>query len=678
MAASAKMVFSEGGKTPEDVVRRALAAPVSLELDDVCVVRPGRAAVGEVWSPQLLPYREWTGAAASGAAEVAGSADGDLLSAGSLGMGVDDARRANLLALAATQHDVGGAAAVAVPQHDADLCAVSVQQEDEGYALVGFDLRKLAEAAGVATGLVVVLPSFVDGKPVVRIAPGAFARRLVRGIGVDVLVVPDTVRRIGAGAFSALPGRHIHLGAAVSMGGEQACDLLGVTPPLERRTYSVGAGNASYRADGGSLLSADGEHLLFFAPPYAADCALPEGVKFVGEYAFCQGCATPHVVRASQGLTQVKARQWDDALWICPDEAPAAARLRKRGVRVCGLAAAHRDACWFDLEGPDAVLVAGPPAPTSASKRFARAAAEARATSASDGTAVVDADEAAARAEANDCGGLVSGGRLGPVGQGPSAAALARPAANRLLELPAEVAGKPLASVAARALPYAPQTVVIPASVRAIGDGNQCRGTRRLVLPEGLERVGAHCFCSRTLETVALPRTLRSVGAGSFEFAVCRLAHTGVCVHVPADQLLSCFREDAPEGCDPFDLAKYDEVLRAGKNVPDRLGALLHRLAAPVDISDSDRAAFADEVRSFGREALVRVAREGDVSMVRALADAGLFDGARFDVQIELLRQANRMDCVAYLMEWHRKQAGASCSGEGGSAGRGIRDRFAL
>ena len=421
MAASAKMVFSEGGKTPEDVVRRALAAPVSLELDDVCVVRPGRAAVGEVWSPQLLPYREWTGAAASGAAEVAGSADGDLLSAGSLGMGVDDARRANLLALAATQHDVGGAAAVAVPQHDADLCAVSVQQEDEGYALVGFDLRKLAEAAGVATGLVVVLPSFVDGKPVVRIAPGAFARRLVRGIGVDVLVVPDTVRRIGAGAFSALPGRHIHLGAAVSMGGEQACDLLGVTPPLERRTYSVSAGNASYRADGGSLLSADGEHLLFFAPPYAADCALPEGVKFVGEYAFCQGCATPHVVRASQGLTQVKARQWDDALWICPDEAPAAARLRKRGVRVCGLAAAHRDACWFDLEGPDAVLVAGPPAPTSASKRFARAAAEARATSASDGTAVVDADEAAARAEANDCGGLVSGGRLGPVGQGPSA-----------------------------------------------------------------------------------------------------------------------------------------------------------------------------------------------------------------------------------------------------------------
>ena len=54
--------------------------------------------------------------------------------------------------------------------------------------------------------------------------------------------------------------------------------------------------------------------------------------------------------------------------------------------------------------------------------------------------------------------------------------------------------------------------------------------------------------------------------------------------------------------------------------------------------------------------------------MVRALADAGLLDGARFDVQIELLRQANRMDCVAYLMEWHRKQAGASCSGEGGSA----------
>ena len=677
MSASAKMVFSTRGESPEAVVQRALAAPVALSLDEVREAHPGRATAGEVWSPQLLPYREWTDAGSQGAEQVDGSADGDLLSAGSLGMGVDDGRRADLLALAADQRDVGGAAAVVVPQGSADSCAVSVQHEEGGYALVGFDLRKLAENAGVSTGLAVVLPSFVNGEPVVRIALGAFARRLVRGIGVDVLVVPDTVRRIGAGAFSALPGRHIHLGAAVNTGGEQACDLLGVTPPLERRTYSVSAGNVSYRAQDGSLLSADGSHLLFFAPPYDADCSLPDGVQSVGEYAFCQGCDAPHVVRAPRGLSQVKARQWDDALWICPDETPAVPRLRKRGVRVCGLEARRQDACWFDFEGAEALLVAGPPAPTSASKRFARAAAAVRAKTASDGTAAINADDAAARAEANDCGGLVSGGRLGPVGQGPSAAVLARPAAEKLLELPAEVAGKPLAAVAPRALLYAPQTVTIPASVRVVGDGNACRGTQRLVLPEGLERVGAHCFCSRTLETVVFPRTLRSVGEGSFEFAVCRLAYANVCVHVPADQLLNCFLQDVPVGVDPFDLGKYDEVLRAGKNVPDRLGALLHRLAAPVDLAESARAAFADEVRTFGREALVRVAREGDVSMVRALAEVGLMDGARFDAQIELLRQANRMDCVAFLMEWHREQVGGP-SGESVGAAQGIRSRFAL
>ena len=199
------------------------------------------------------------------------------------------------------------------------------------------------------------------------------------------------------------------------------------------------------------------------------------------------------------------------------------------------------------------------------------------------------------------------------------------------------------------------------------------------MLPEGLERVGAHSFCSRTLEgPVALPKSLRSVGEGSFEFSVCRLAWSGVAVHVPADQLLSCFTLDAEPGCDPFDLPRYDEVLRSGKNVPDRLGALLHRLERPVGLDAQMQAAFADEVRAAGREALVRIAREGSLEMVRQLADLGLMEDKRFDAQIELLRQANRMDCVAYLMEWHRKQAGAACSGEGGSAGRGIRDRFAL
>lgn len=670
----ADMVFATQGESAQAIVRQALARPVRLALSDVREVRPGQAAAGEVWSPQLLPYKAWT--ESDGAVKVSDGADGDLLSAGALGMGVDDGRRADLLSMAAQQDDVGGAAAVVVP--DDERCTVSVQREAEGYALVGFDLRKLAQEAGTTSSLAVVLPSYVNNIPVVRIASGACARRLVRGVGVDVLIVPNTVQRIAPGAFSALPGRHIHLGSSVSSGGDQACDLLGVTPPLERRTYSVGEGNKSYRAHEGSLLSADGTQLLFFAPPYARDCAIPSGVSIVGEHALCQGCAAPRVVRATEKLAQVKSKLWDDALWILPDGAPAAERLRKRGVRVCGPGVKEEGACWFDCGGKEAVLVAGPPAPTSASKRFASAAAQTRAAHASDAAGRLDADVAAARSRANDCDGLASGGRLGPIGQGPSAAALAAPVVLEVLELPQAVGGKQLAFVAPRALLYAPKTLVIPSSVRCVAEGNACRGTRRLLLAEGLERVGAHCFCSRTLEgPVQLPRSLRSVGEGSFEFALCRLAHSGVVVHVPADQLLNCFMEEAAEGKDPFDLAAYDAVLRAGKNVPDRLGALLHRLAAPIELACADQDAFAQEVRAAGRAAMVRVAREGDAAMVRALADAGLMDGKRFDAQIELLRQANRMDCVAFLMEWHRGQNGG-CKQAAPSAASSIRSRFAL
>ena len=163
MAAAEEMVFATQGAKAQEVVARVLAAPVSLAADQVREVSPGRSQAGEVWSPQLLPYQSWEGGSAR-AGQVDGDADGDLLAAGSLGMGVDDDARARLLAMAARQEGVGGSAAVDVPDEQ-DAPAVSVQREEAGYALVGFDLRALAQAAGVQSGLAVVLPSFVDGVP---------------------------------------------------------------------------------------------------------------------------------------------------------------------------------------------------------------------------------------------------------------------------------------------------------------------------------------------------------------------------------------------------------------------------------------------------------------------------------------------------------------------------------
>ena len=101
-----------------------------------------------------------------------------------------------------------------------------------------------------------------------------------------------------------------------------------------------------------------------------------------------------------------------------------------------------------------------------------------------------------------------------------AASAMAAPvsAADRLA-LPREVGGAPLAYVAERALITAPATLVIPDTVREVRDGNACKGTRKLILPEGLRVIGAHCFCSRTLVgPVLIPASVISIGEGSFEY----------------------------------------------------------------------------------------------------------------------------------------------------------------
>ena len=77
-----------------DAFKERLAAPVASDAAfgtaKVTVTEYGdaaRAVDGEVWSPQLPPYREW---AARNGAE---GTDGDLLVVGSLGMGLSDEER---------------------------------------------------------------------------------------------------------------------------------------------------------------------------------------------------------------------------------------------------------------------------------------------------------------------------------------------------------------------------------------------------------------------------------------------------------------------------------------------------------------------------------------------------------------------------------------------------------
>lgn len=692
MATLSDLVFYDPDTPLDQLIEHYCANPIEVTLDDpqVRLEKPGQAVEGEVWSPQLPPYEEWRGSGLISDEEVANQ---DPRKVGLLGWGrlnyITDELRDKLTASAVYDgYDASHSAAVA--KHislDAvadNTGACMIREDFESYVLSGFDLRRYAACAGHDRDLVVVVPAMVNGLPVKRITAEAFIRRLVRNIGVRLLIIPDTVERIAADGLQSLAVEHIHLGRKVLDGGEQACDLAGVRPRLEKRTYSVSEGNKRYSAHDGNLYSVDGTRLLFLQPPYDAHLTLPAGVQRVGARAFAEGCDPARAVYADAALERVDSKVFEDALWICPPETPARERFAKRDVRFAGLGAVEHEGCWYDFNDEGAVLVAGPPKPSTSSSRFAASAAELQKAIASGEIDAVETDEQhRARRELNAAKGQLAGGSLSGSSAGPAAAARQDVTVDGALMLPESVEGRPLVRIANRAITHVPGTLVVSDSVRHIERQNACLGAKRVILGDGVRTIGAHSFRSRMLEgPVSIPSGVRSVGQGSFEYAVCRLEHTGSIVHIPADQMISPFIDASPDSPDvrpgtvseqgvPFDYERYDKVLMSIANLPDRLGAVVQRVAHPTELEPAVRKSLVAYLNDHLAEAQRYISRQADCAMLDALMDAGFINDTTFDKQIELLRSLNRTDCVLYMMERHRKEHAASQP-------KSTRERFAL
>lgn len=573
-------------------------------------------------------------------------------------------------------------------QYFATTVPLQVRRDGEGYALSAVHLSALAEHGLPSDQLVVVVPAFVDDVPVVRIASEAFARRFTSGAQVRLLVVPDTVEVVGAGAFGSVCAEVVSLGGGVRVYDPAPLDMALPNPRLGARRYTVSPANERFCVEGGCLLErlgapagtgaagaeiagesaacAAGEaegsvcsaptfRLLCAEAPYGERFAMPPGVRVAGPALFAKGTAAPRVIDVPPTLERVDGAVDPETLWRGDDPAALARTVARAGGRVTDFQAVEENQCWYGFagEGPGrvALLVAGPPAPDSPSRQFS-SAAHARLR----GDAAVSAREAAASA---------------------ASALVAPAAASDRLAPPRAVQGAPLTAIAERALITAPATLALPDTVRTVRDGNACKGTRKLMLPEGLVSIGAHCFCSRTLVgPVLIPASVTAIGEGSFEYAVVRLAAADAVVHITSDQLMSCFLDDAADGI-PFDFARYDDQLLDGRGLPDHLGALLHRLAAPFRLAPAMADRIVEALRDRAPEAVQYVAREGDITMVRALAEAGfLDDAALFDRQIERLRASNRTDCVLFLMNWQhdRREATAPAA----APPQRSRDRFAL
>ncbi|MBO4364815.1 MAG: hypothetical protein J5804_00805 [Eggerthellaceae bacterium] len=661
---------------------------------DVSMIQAAHAIDGENWAPQLTPYEEWK---PQGDGSQREGHVGDLFSVGFMNLGVSEELRLRLVAngleearkLAEREKQAEEQAeAEAVDPDAVDLSQVfGVKEGRDGFVLSKVDLRQYAKRCRRDRDLVVVLPSHVEGVPITRIDSDAFSRFNVRGIGVRLLVVPDTVHSVDARAFSYLAAEAIYLGRECRNLGSQPLERWALKPAIERRTYVVSPANEWWTSVDGSIFSKDGSHLVFFAPPYGKRVSISAGVRRVGADAFAKWGSIPEVVECGHELERVASKQWDGSLWLCPQDAPAFEALVQRNVRLAGSDVATVDDCWYDFDERGALLVAGPPAPPSVSQTFAHAvAASAKAARGARPAGAGNAEAGASSSGSGGGAGSASDAVKSSARSGLSAADLAKqvahaaPAAD-VLSVPRAVHGHPVVRIAPRALVTAPQTLILPESIEVVGHDNSCKGTRHLSLPQGLRRIEAHSFCSRELQgVVSIPASVESIGEGCFEYAVCRLEHTGTIVHVSANQLLNCFIERTAEEAAalrdvafaervPFDLARYDDLLCKGQNLPNRVGALVHRIASPVGLSDASRESIVGQLRSNAQEAMEFVAREGDTQMVARLADAGFIDESTFDTQIELLRRANRTDCVMLLMERRRAQAQPVAS---------ARTRFAL
>ena len=142
---------------------------------------------------------------------------------------------------------------------------------------------------------------------------------------------------------------------------------------------------------------------------------------------------------------------------------------------------------------------------------------------------------------------------------------------------------------------------------------------------------------------------MRSIGAGSFQYAICLFKHDGSLVHVPADALRSPFTGEEACGA-PFDIERYDQALIDGRNLPDKLGAYIHRIMMKAPLADDVRRQILQALEAQESEALKKIAHEGDTHIIDALFDAGYLTKQRMVSLLEELRAANRMDCLMHAI----------------------------
>lgn len=353
--------------------------------------------------------------------------------------------------------------------------------QPEGYVILDADIHAFRRDLDLPEkDLVLVIPSAIEGIPVIRVAAEAFRPWLSYNTILRLLVLPEGMTEIAPGALAPLAFENLALPSTLTDFGEHAMDLsklTTVTSPQETR-FHVAEGNSRYEARDGFLLANESRELVMAEYPYPETLTLPDGLQHIERNAFIKGGGIPHAVVCPESLEATKDTLDEQVLWIRQNGTAFARFLEKE--RLFGVSPRYIEhgGMTYDLADDDTAFLAK--SPTVASH----------------------------------------------------------------VAIPAQVGGHAVTRIAERALPRHLKTLDVPASVREIGGNNPCDDLAKLILAHGVEGIGPRSFtATRMDEPVFLPASVKHVGMGSFAGCWLELEEYGCTVRIPSFSRHDLFTE---------------------------------------------------------------------------------------------------------------------------------------
>lgn len=617
-----RMLFSDDTTAIEELIAEFSRNPLHLFGDEAIIADDSIVGDNHIYSPQTPASKPWTPSEQDLAHPELG-----LLESGALDQGIGIEKREEILKKIAREQATQENAPHAEHKlnDDPDGTYITMRLEEDGYTITEINLHRYAQDCGYTPdNMIIVLPSSYEGVPVVRLSGGAMRGFLTNGVDIRLLITSDKLQSIRPNAFASLSVRNLYISPSVEEIGPQEFSVTKATVVPSTIDYIVDERSEHYCSCEGSLYSKDKTSLLFQKWPYPRELWLPEGLERIESAAFISGAPGPAVIHCPDSLYRVNSKPspdllWNPAsLWECPRDSQLARQLNSLRPNTIHPGWVEIDDFYYDITAEGEAVLARSP---------------------------------------RKCDRVV---------------------------LPEEVDGHPVVELRQQSFPRRLKALIIPRNVRRIGPHNMLTGLTELYLPEGIEEVGEASFRSRCLAGVVnIPTSLHSIGRGCFESALVRFESCGSIVQVSPRLEASCFIGEAPRNpetgeydCEeydgiPFDFAAYDAYLLSSNHVPDRMGAILLRLAVPYKLSDDARDNLLSWLTEREEESIGAIARTGDVAMLSTLCDMGFITEDNIEKVSEECRRIHKTDAVLFLMEYKNEHFGSTQN-------QSALDRFAL